>query len=571
AMAQVDGLPVTDYCEITELPLKERLQLFLTFCDAVQHAHQKGVLHRDLKPSNILVEETPEGPVPKVIDFGIAKATEGRLTDATVYTQLHQFMGTPAYMSPEQAEMSGLDVDTRSDIYSLGVLLYELLTGKTPFDAVKLVESGFEEMRRTLREREPQRPSTMVTTLQAQELITTAKERQAEPPKLISLLKGDLDWIVMKALEKDRSRRYETANGLALDIQRHLQHEPVAARPPSRWYRFQKLVRRNKVVCAAAVAVSLALMAGTGTSTWLFLRERDARQRAVAAEGQEKELRRQAEAREKITQATVLVNEQRFEEADALIASLGISRPTVEGARVFRSVGEWHALQGRWQTAADRFMPLLQIDQLDGWDVATLDALGCGPVLIEAGDTVRFEQFRRLTLDRFALLTHPFGDRVIKISLLLPADESVLRTLRPLASAAEQSFSAEPTATVDTFQAAWRSVSLALMEYRQGNHADAVKWARQCLDYPESNAPRTATARVILAMAYHQLRQPEQARVEFTGSQRVIEDKFKAGLEPGTGVQGFWFDWVFARILLREATGLIEGTPRGSPMPALAK
>jgi len=215
-------------------------------------------------------------PVPKVIDFGIAKATEGRLTDATVYTQLHQFIGTPAYMSPEQAEMSGLDVDTRSDIYSLGVLLYELLTGKTPFDAKELMSQGIDAMRKTIREKEPIRPSTRLATLKGEELTTTAKRRSVETSKLAHLLRGDLDWIVMKCLEKDRRRRYETANGLAFDLKRHLNNEPVLARPATQLYRFQKIVRRNKVACAAAAMVGLALILGTGISLWQAVRAKRA-------------------------------------------------------------------------------------------------------------------------------------------------------------------------------------------------------------------------------------------------------------------------------------------------------
>ena len=268
-MELVHGIRITDYCDQNNLPTHERLNLFNQVCHAIQHAHQKGIIHRDIKPSNILVTLHDGVPVPKVIDFGIAKATEQRLTDKTLFTAFEQFMGTPAYMSPEQAEMSGLGIDTRSDIYSLGVLLYELLTGKTPFDAKELLAAGLEAMRRTIRETEPARPSTRLSTMLDVDLSAVARHRQAEPSKLTHLLRGDLDWIVMKTLEKDRTRRYETANGLAADIQRHLQNEPVTARPPSNVYRFQKLVRRNKLAFAAASAVAVALILGFGVSTWL--------------------------------------------------------------------------------------------------------------------------------------------------------------------------------------------------------------------------------------------------------------------------------------------------------------
>jgi serine/threonine protein kinase/tetratricopeptide (TPR) repeat protein len=302
-MELVRGIKITDYCDQANLPTKERLDLFIQVCHAIQHAHQKGIIHRDIKPSNILVTLNDGVPVPKVIDFGIAKATEGRLTDATVYTQLHQFIGTPAYMSPEQAEMSSLDIDTRSDIYSLGVLLYELLAGRTPFDSQELMSLGIDAMRKAIREKEPVRPSTRLATLQGDELTTTAKRRAVEAPRLIHLLKGDLDWIVMKCLEKDRTRRYETANGLAADLKRHLNDEPVVARPPSKLYEFQRTVRRHKVGFAAAAAIMLALSGGVVVSAWQAVRARQAEKLAkdrlaeVGKERDAKELaRRDAEA-----------------------------------------------------------------------------------------------------------------------------------------------------------------------------------------------------------------------------------------------------------------------------------
>jgi serine/threonine protein kinase len=284
-MELVRGLRITDYCDETSLSLRARLGLFMQVCHAIQHAHQKGIIHRDIKPSNILVSINDGAAVPKVIDFGIAKAANGaRLTDKTVFTAFEQFIGTPAYMSPEQALMTSIDIDTRSDIYSLGVLLYELLTGKTPFGTGQLLALGLDEMRRAIREEEPERPSTRLGTMPGQELSTTAQSRGLDAPKLVSQLRGDLDWIVMKALEKDRARRYETAGELAADLERHLQNEPVSAGPPSRLYWFQKLVRRNKLAFAAVGAVTAALIAGLTVSTILYLQESAARVRAVAAE-----------------------------------------------------------------------------------------------------------------------------------------------------------------------------------------------------------------------------------------------------------------------------------------------
>jgi serine/threonine protein kinase/Tfp pilus assembly protein PilF len=268
-MELVHGIKITDYCDQNSLSTEQRLDLFIQGCHAVQHAHQKGIIHRDIKPSNILVTVQDGKPVAKVIDFGIAKATAGQvLTDKTVHTAFEQFIGTPTYMSPEQAEMTALDIDTRNDIYSLGVLLYELLIGTTPFDPKRLVEAGLEEIRRIIREEEPPRPSTRLSKLTAQEQTTTAKRRHTEAPQLVHQVRGDLDWIVMKALDKDRTRRYETANALASDIERHLNDEPVEAHAPSRLYRLRKLVRRHKLAFAAVGFMFAVLAIGLGVSLW---------------------------------------------------------------------------------------------------------------------------------------------------------------------------------------------------------------------------------------------------------------------------------------------------------------
>jgi serine/threonine protein kinase len=287
-MELVKGIPITEYCDEHKLTTDERLNLFLDVCSAVQHAHQKGIIHRDLKPSNVMVTLHDDKPVPKIIDFGIAKATQARLTDKTLFTEFRQLIGTPAYMSPEQAQMIGLDVDTRSDIYSLGVLLYELLTGSTPFDSKQLMQSGYDEMRRIIREVEPPRPSTRLSssgslpfagrvTEGVNDSATIAANRHTEPGKLTRELRGELDWIVMKCLEKDRTRRYESAGSLARDIERHLHDEPVQACPPSAAYHFRKFARRNKValaIASAAIAMLLLGVAGLALSNRLIAAQR---------------------------------------------------------------------------------------------------------------------------------------------------------------------------------------------------------------------------------------------------------------------------------------------------------
>ena len=567
-MELVRGVRITKYCDQHRLGIGARLDLFIQVCQAIQHAHQKGIIHGDIKPSNIMVALQDGVPVPKVIDFGIAKATEVRLTDRLRFTSYAQLIGTPAYMSPEQADVSWLDIDTRSDIYSLGVLFYELLTGKTPFDAAELLESGLDGMRRILKEKEPARPSARLAMLSGEELAKTAGDRQLEPHRLAALLKGDLDWIVMKALEKDRGRRYETANGLALEIHRHLNNEPVMARPPSRLYRFQKLVRRNRVVFAAGGAVAAALVVGLGTSTWLFLREREAHHRAVDAEQQQARLRHEAEVREKISQAALLVSQERFEQADTLLNDVTLTKPTLEGAAVLRAITEWQVLREQWRPAADRLVVLLQVNPLDGLDVSSLDFLRGGPVFIELGDTNGYERFRQEAIARFTPTACPFADRIVKVSLLLPAGERLVDSLKPLAEVTAR-YLAEADQHGDVFSAAWRSVSLGLLEYRRGNFPQAVEWCRRCLDYPGTNAPRTATARVILAMAYHRLGRPDEARAELLAGREIVEGKFKSRLDAGGPVQGFWFDWLFARILLRESMAVLEtASSSGDPKSA---
>lgn len=261
-MGLVKGTPITSYCDAAGADLRERLGLFIQVCDAVQHAHLRGIIHRDIKPENVLVTLHDGVPVPKVIDFGIAKATHAELTQKTMFTQHAQILGTPEYMAPEQAELRGLDIDTRADVYSLGVLLYELLTGTRPFDLRTLLEKGFDEILRTIREVDPERPSTRVSTASA-DASPVAVGRQVDVESLSKRLRGDLDWVIMKALEKDRRHRYESASGFAEDVQRYLRDEPVTAAPPGNLYRIGKFVRRRKGAVAAASTILLLLIGGT--------------------------------------------------------------------------------------------------------------------------------------------------------------------------------------------------------------------------------------------------------------------------------------------------------------------
>ncbi|NCF83924.1 MAG: protein kinase [Verrucomicrobiaceae bacterium] len=280
-MELVRGVRITDYCDQHKLSTEDRLRLFIQVAQAIQHAHQKGIIHRDIKPSNILVTLHDGVPVPKIIDFGIAKAVDQRLTDKTLFTEFQSFVGTPAYMSPEQAEMSGLDIDTRSDIYALGVLLYELLVGSTPFDPNTLRDAGLDECRRTIREVEPASPSQRLSTLLDADRETIAGYRHTESMTLLQRMRGDLDWIVMKCLEKDRQRRYASSNELALDVQAYLDGELVSARPPSAVYRLQKAWRRNRLALSAAAAVVAALVLGIGASLWQAVRATNAEQEST--------------------------------------------------------------------------------------------------------------------------------------------------------------------------------------------------------------------------------------------------------------------------------------------------
>jgi len=571
-MELVAGTKITDYCDQNKLSVPERLSLFVQVCRAVQHAHQKGIIHRDLKPSNILVTLQDGKPVPKVIDFGVAKAIQSNLLEQSgVATSNGQLIGTPAYMSPEQAALRGVDVDTRSDIYSLGTLLYELLTGQTPFDSKQLLSAGVDRMRRTLTLTEPRRPAAALSWLKLADSDRTAERRRTTVPDLISSISGDLDSIVMKALEKDPARRYETANGFYRDIERHLNHEPVAARPQTRLYRFQKTVRRNRLVFAAGTAATLALAIGLGTTVWMLFRERELRQRAVAAEQEqarlreiaergladEAELRRQSEARQAILQAAALINQQEFINADALMAKVPLENPTLEGVEVFRALGDWNAVTGNWKAARDRFYQLRHANRIQHTESISLDITRAAVAYIECDDTKGYEQFRLRIIQTFADTSDPMvAERVVKNCLLRPASDSLIRALEPFAELVRKSVSGRDFAEPEgDWWPGWRCLSLALLDFRSGNWADAIVWSQRCVRF-EGPRSRPAAGQSVLAMALFRSGQVAEARDVLAKARDTITTRFSTQLQPWESGQ-YWFDWVLAEILLREAESVV--------------
>ena len=568
-MELVKGIPITDYCDQAQLTPRERLELFVPVCQAVQHAHQKGVIHRDLKPSNVLVTLHDGTPVVKVIDFGVAKAIGQHLTEKTIYTRFAQMIGTPLYMSPEQAEMSGLDIDTRSDIYSLGVLLYELLTGSTPFDRQRFGTAAFDEIRRIIREEEPPKPSTRLTSL-GQTLPAVSARRRTEPKKLSAMVKGDLDWIVMKALEKDRGRRYETASAFAADVRRFLAEEPVEARPPSAWYRFGKLTRRNRAAIATAGLVAGALVLGTAVATWqavrathaatraaraeiLALAERDAAERAraeaVAARKKAEDFaERLSEASTLIGRAGTHAREGRWGTARAEFARAQELQPGL--VSIYASRGAMYQILGLWDlAAADSQQVLTRAGGMPVWESADWyqHALLC----LHAGDQEGYRDACRQMLERY-------GDGANTLSTIETVRACVLAPGAP-GDPAELVLRARQVTAVD--KDAWRIYVEGLALYRAGEYRRAAERLETALADPAWKG------RVIvypgLALAYHRLGEAERARLALAEAEKIFEVAGEAlsylplGMLPAPS----WFDMVEFLQFYGEARRLLTGSP----------
>jgi serine/threonine protein kinase len=569
-MELVRGVRITDYCDQNRLSTQNRLELFVQVCQAVQHAHQKGIIHRDLKPSNVLVTMIDGQPVPKVIDFGIAKATNQQpLTDKTLFTAFEQFIGTPAYMSPEQAEMSGVDIDTRSDIYSLGVLLYELLTGKTPFDANELLAKGLDEMRRTIREVEPVKPSTRLTQeveVRGQRSeVRGQKEDGASSRRLLQEVRGDLDWVVMKCLEKDRARRYETANGLAGDIQRHLNNEPVVARPASNLYRLQKLARRNKLAFAAGGAIAVALVIGLGASTWEYLKERAARQRAVAAEQEKGQLLRQAEASQKKSQteaakATAISDllqemlgsanpeamksseysvRQLLDDFSAGLANQFHGQPEVEAAVRITIGRAYNTLRIADKASAHLERALTLRRKIFGAQAEQVaDTLkDCAWSRAEQGPQAQVELYAREALEIYR--RRGVSGRPV-ISILFPLQRTLINQNRfaEAETVTEEAFAiARGSPGVEFPELASMIHGLADVRNKQSRYPEAESLARKALEMHRrlhgAEHPETAWALLTLGIALRSQQKLADAEATLRESVRIFSKYYSSGYRPG--------------------------------------
>ena len=574
-MELVDGEKITDYCDQRRLGIRGRLELFIQVCEAIQHAHQKGVIHRDIKPSNVLVQDLDGHPFPKIIDFGIAKATSAGLEGEATVTRSGQLLGTPAYMSPEQAEGVG-DIDTRSDIYSLGAMLCELLTGSPPFAHKAFQGQGADQIRGMLRDQDTGMPSVRLKMIAADDMAVIAERRAVEPQRLPAMLAGDLDWIVMKAIEKDRNRRYETASGLAMDVRRHLNEEPVLARPPSRRYLFLKLVRRNRLLFAAGGIALFGLLAGLGVSTWLFLRERDAlkeqtRLRGVAedarataekARANEARLNRLAQAADLIAQAAVLVRYNEMDEADELLSHLNSADApaSLEAADTLMLVANSNLAKKRWKQAADRFHALVHVyASVDPKDTnaKSQEWLPAAPAVFEWGKPEQYDELRDLAVSRFARSNNPIvAEHLLKVTLLEPVDAGTLRSLAPAAKVIEGSLTGE-NRQKDAHVAAWGQCALGLLSLRKGEWESAEKWVR--LSLATSNDPaRSLWNKTILAMIATHKGDRAGATKLLDEVREPLRQWEKAPLRLDSSFRLSWSNWGSARILLREAEALVN-------------
>ncbi len=568
AMELVRGIPITDYCDQNHLSIDERLDLFITVCHAVQHAHHKGIIHRDIKPSNVMVTLHDGRPVPKVIDFGVAKAISQQLTDKTLFTNFAQMVGTPLYMSPEQAQLTGLDVDTRGDIYSLGVLLYELLTGTTPFESVRMKQAAVEEIRRMIREDEPPSPSTRLSSTTGEAQTAIAAHRQIDPRGLSRLVRGDLDWIVMKALEKDRTRRYDTANSLAEDVVRYLADEPVLARPPSSAYRFRKFARRNRVAFSVTALVASGLIVAVmmlAVSNALIRDEqahtRHERTLAVqsqrVAEERAEQLRQGAvdlqAAHQFLERGRIFLEQQHWDDADAAFTRAIELRPEYAGPWDARA--DLYIRLGLFDLAVHDLNRAYELQEpVSGrWMALALLRLNAGDAAGCRNASVRMRQQIR------EVGTREFAVDAVRVTVLLPAAD---------ADSLDSVALAQGLANAEPGNAYLRYL-LGLAYYRAEQFEPAAAELRAALTLSPDWVERRIACPV-LAITYHRLGRNADARRELDDAAQAIEDWTALICQSNNdnwpvneGVGSWpvrWWDWVECRLFYREARRLIDGS-----------
>lgn len=562
-MELVKGRRITDHCDARKLSPRQRLAIFIEVCGAIQHAHLKGLIHRDIKPSNILVSTSAEGDAPKVIDFGIAKATSGRPMDATAFTGHDQLLGTPAYMSPEQVDLRGMDIDTRSDVYSLGVLLYELLTGRTPFEGKDLANGGILQMQRILLEREPPLPSRALA-MAADKLPAIAADRSMDPSRLVDFVMGDLDAIVMKAMEKDRTRRYQTVNSLEADVKRFLANQPVEARKPGHIYTFRKFVGRNRVACLSGAAVAISLVACLGVSTWLYVRESRAlaergrlMKEAEVHEAEKAILQKQAKERETFSRLTFLINEGKDDDAERLLQANpveNIESPR-EAVTVFRALAHWSGQKQRHSQALGYFRKLDQANRNSDPVIVieSRDLMPLAPLVLEHEGPESYDRLRgRVLMNYLPVQSTRSAQQVLKICLLTPAEPSTLETLRDVATVCESNI-AGPNHILPNRD--WEAFSMALYHLRTQDFPAVIEWRNRCFALPRVSRVCASATRAVAAIAAFHLGKPEDARAELARAQTdssnpTITADFK----------NTWWDWIIARILVREAEAVMAAS-----------
>lgn len=564
-MEYAEGEKITTVCDDARLNVRQRLGIFMRVCDAIQHAHQKGVLHRDIKPSNILMGGSEGALAPKIIDFGIAKALNPEAFPTPVETAHGQMSGTPAYMSPEQIDLTGVDVDTRSDIYSLGVLLYELLTSCTLFEGKDFSSCGISKIRNVVLTLKIRSPSQVLTEIGADRLATAAAVRKSTPFQLVKEIKGDLDRIVMKAIDRDRSRRYSTVNSLILDLQRYLSNQPVMATPPSAFYLFRKFVRRNRITFVVGNLLVLSMVVGLVMSTVMYKRQRAAlaaqtrlRTEAQEARSVENRLRVQADARGNIARVAILLDQGRIDEADAVRKNFPLTsvEPSLEAATVFRSLGDWNANMGRRQDAVQCYKLLMQANRLDDPSkvLGRTDVIAAAAVLMDYRKE-DYLAFRDELAEHYSLPNdHGRAERLLKVCLIAPAAADLLDRLRPAVKVMGNPKSGP--------YPAWAGFSLALYEYRGGNADAALDVCRTALADPKIGDPCRASIRVVTAMSLFQKGMAEEAGKSLGEAKAAIERSGGQNYRRGGDLPPVWYDWIIANILVREAEANMEQVRR---------